>query len=163
MLELIPNKTTDEPKDLILTSSNHTSRPETPQDSTCKRRLALSEELSQLTLAVQATNTAINNYKAHGVFHIFFIALQLQLQAVYEKYMQHVIGEIFSLPPCDTPACTFHTSPNNTPVNKYNQDFPPFPKPMTVKRKESVDGFTSHTERYRKTPDRTPTRKLILK
>ncbi|GFU54933.1 hypothetical protein TNCV_3825771 [Trichonephila clavipes] len=106
MLELIPNKTTDEPKDLILTSTNHSSRPGTPHDSTCKQRLALSSELSQLTLAVQATNTAINNYKAHGMFHSFFIALQLQLQAVYEKDMQHVIGEIFYLPPCDTPACT---------------------------------------------------------
>ncbi|GFX32238.1 hypothetical protein TNCV_2659141 [Trichonephila clavipes] len=85
MIELIPNETTDEPKDLIPPSSNHTSRPGTPQDSTCKRRLALSEELSQLTLAVKATNTAINNYKAHEVSHSFLIAHQLQLQAVYEK------------------------------------------------------------------------------
>ncbi|GFS88630.1 hypothetical protein TNCV_1462311 [Trichonephila clavipes] len=80
MLELIlTNKTTDEPKDLILPSSNHTSRPGTEQDSTCKGRLALSEELCQLTLAVQATNAAINNYKVHS----FLIAHQLQLQAVY--------------------------------------------------------------------------------
>ncbi|GFS69559.1 hypothetical protein TNCV_3894191 [Trichonephila clavipes] len=90
MLELIPNKTTNEPKDLIPPSSNQTSLPGTSHDSTCKRRLALSEELSQLTLSVQATNTDINNYKDHGVSHSFLIAHQLQMQAVYAKDMQHV-------------------------------------------------------------------------
>ncbi|GFV35543.1 hypothetical protein TNCV_3205741 [Trichonephila clavipes] len=92
-MDMLTNELTDKFKDMSLPSSAHTSRPGTPHDSTCKRRLALTEKLNQLTFAIQTTNTAINNIKAQGITHSFLIDHQLQLQATYEKDLQHVIQD----------------------------------------------------------------------
>ncbi|GFW64752.1 hypothetical protein TNCV_4450541 [Trichonephila clavipes] len=52
--------------------------------------------------------------------------------------LQQAVSEYASLPPCDNPNCSRHTS-NNTPAKNNSLD-PPTPVP--TKRKESDDGFT---------------------
>ncbi|GFW39186.1 hypothetical protein TNCV_1831761 [Trichonephila clavipes] len=37
------------------------------------------------------------------------------------------VSELSSLPPCDTPNCTLHSTPNNSPVKLIPQEFPRFP------------------------------------
>ncbi|GFS97574.1 hypothetical protein TNCV_4488261 [Trichonephila clavipes] len=67
-----------------------------PQDTSCRRRLDLTEESKQLKIALDSVVNCINEYKEHGVEpHSFLIQNQLQLQAVYEKDMQHVVKEGF--------------------------------------------------------------------
>ncbi|GFV89324.1 hypothetical protein TNCV_4151441 [Trichonephila clavipes] len=52
---------------------------------------------------------------------------QLKLQERCEREIQRLVSELSSLPPCDTPNCTLHTSPNNSPVKINPQEFPLFP------------------------------------
>ncbi|GFW62956.1 hypothetical protein TNCV_4453041 [Trichonephila clavipes] len=135
-----PSKDLNNAMELTLSTSSNTSRPGRPLESTCKRRHALTEEISQLTTAVQITNNYISNYKNHGVdSHSFLIQNQLQLKAAYEKDIQHVVSELSSLPP-------------STPVNDNLLDFPPLPK-SSIKRKEKEEGFASpHLENFLKIP-----------
>ncbi|GFY70247.1 hypothetical protein TNIN_392701, partial [Trichonephila inaurata madagascariensis] len=86
-----PRPASTQPKDndnimeLTLHSSTNNSRPATPQDSHCRRRLALNEELKEFTFAIQTTRIMINDYKAQGITGRFLIDHQLQLHDAYKN------------------------------------------------------------------------------
>ncbi|GFX03203.1 hypothetical protein TNCV_1700871 [Trichonephila clavipes] len=77
--------------ELTLPPSTNNSRLGMPQDSHCRRRLALNEELKGFTLAIQATQVAIKDYKDKRVTGGFLIDHQQQLQDVYRNDLQHVV------------------------------------------------------------------------
>ncbi|GFU47257.1 hypothetical protein TNCV_1299271 [Trichonephila clavipes] len=56
----------DEPKDLNLPSSNENSRPATPQDTTCRKRVLLTARLRTMKSGIDDVRNIINNYKVNG-------------------------------------------------------------------------------------------------
>ncbi|GFW82554.1 hypothetical protein TNCV_1794471 [Trichonephila clavipes] len=63
LLQETPRMMTDEPKDLNLPSTIDTSRPVTPQDTTCRKRLALAEESKNMKIAL--TKTTFTSFLSH--------------------------------------------------------------------------------------------------
>ncbi|GFY25102.1 hypothetical protein TNCV_2692931 [Trichonephila clavipes] len=94
-----PTKNIDNIMELTLPSSTNNSRPGTPLDSCCERRLALIEEMNEFIFVIQQTQSVINGYNAQGVAEGFLIDHQLQLQVIYKNDLQHVVSELSSLPP----------------------------------------------------------------
>ncbi|GFY43112.1 hypothetical protein TNIN_303831 [Trichonephila inaurata madagascariensis] len=68
---------------LTLPSFTNNSRLETPVESYCKRRPALTQEMKDLNIAIQATQTTIKGYNAHGFTEGFLIDPQCQFQINY--------------------------------------------------------------------------------
>ncbi|GFV75221.1 hypothetical protein TNCV_3190701 [Trichonephila clavipes] len=60
--------------------------------------------------------------------------------------LQKAVSEYASLPPCDTPNCTRHST-NDTPAKTNSPDPSPPPTPIPTKRKENSEGFTSPPSR----------------
>ncbi|GFW10445.1 hypothetical protein TNCV_892401 [Trichonephila clavipes] len=88
-LDSTPSKDVNNAMELTLTTSFNNSRPGTPLESTCKRRLALTEEINKLTLGLQTTSKSISTLKSNGVeSHSPLIQNQLRIKAIYEKEIQ---------------------------------------------------------------------------
>ncbi|GFW49702.1 hypothetical protein TNCV_358051 [Trichonephila clavipes] len=110
LFEETPKMMIDVPKDLNLPSSNHTSRPITPQDTIYRGQLALTEESILLKTALDSIRNTINNYKVLGVEpNSSMIQNQLKLQAIYEKSMQHVPNNKLPFPKSTQPIKRFLT------------------------------------------------------
>ncbi|GFY64823.1 hypothetical protein TNIN_311061 [Trichonephila inaurata madagascariensis] len=72
---------------------------------------------------------------------------QLQSLNALQASHQSAVSEFSSLPTCETPGCTVHNTPHNSPAKNLIQVFPPLPKTSSTKRRENDDGFTSPTNR----------------
>ncbi|GFX24997.1 hypothetical protein TNCV_1279331 [Trichonephila clavipes] len=80
LLEETSRMMTVEPKDQNLPSSNDTSRPVTPQDTTCRERIALTEAFRNMKSAINTVRNIIHSYKEQGKEpHSILIQDQLQL------------------------------------------------------------------------------------
>ncbi|GFW16339.1 hypothetical protein TNCV_4265041 [Trichonephila clavipes] len=121
----------DEPKDWIIHASNETSRPVTPQDTNCRRRLTLNKSYNKRKSTLDNLKIINDRYKEQGMKpEDTLIETQRRMEAAYGKDMQQVVSELLSLPPCDTPNCTLHNTSNNSSV----QLIPPLPTPTQAKR-----------------------------
>ncbi|GFT18658.1 hypothetical protein TNCV_795141 [Trichonephila clavipes] len=65
----------------------------------------------------------------------------------YEKLHQLAVSEFSSLPFCSISGSTVHHTPNCSPAENTQQDFPLLSKTTSVKRKENGDGFISPPSR----------------
>ncbi|GFY31589.1 hypothetical protein TNCV_4694331 [Trichonephila clavipes] len=129
-----PTRDIDNIMERTLPSSTNNFRPGTPLDSYCDRSLALTQEMNDLKLAIQATQTAINGYNAQGVSEGFLIDHQLRLQVTYKNNLPHVLLSS----PCDTPNCTIHVTPRSTSVKGNLLEFPLSPKIQSNVKKTTM-------------------------
>ncbi|GFY07924.1 nucleic-acid-binding protein from transposon X-element [Trichonephila clavipes] len=137
----------DEPKDQSLPSSNENSRPATPQEKTCRKRVRLTERIRTLKIQRVEIERITNSLKENGDTSSFLVTYQHKMLNLLESDRQHVVSELSSLPPCDTSNCTLHPTSNNSSVKLNRQEFPPFPTTTQAKRKDNSDDFTSPQQR----------------
>ncbi|GFW21801.1 hypothetical protein TNCV_1235261 [Trichonephila clavipes] len=124
-------------------SSRQSSRPGTPLVSHCQRRLELTSIMKQYSFGIEYVTSAINGFKINNLEGCPLDVHQHQLLADHEKYLQMMVGEFSSLPPCDTRDCTYHNISRCTPTKTIDQDSSPLTKPISTKTKENEDGFIS--------------------
>ncbi|GFV90380.1 hypothetical protein TNCV_868911, partial [Trichonephila clavipes] len=56
-------------------------------------------------------------------------------QAYFDDRHQQALGELSSLPRCDTPGCRVHSTPCNSPTKNKTEEFPELPKKISSKKK----------------------------
>ncbi|GFQ96758.1 hypothetical protein TNCT_462251, partial [Trichonephila clavata] len=134
--------------DLSLLPSGNSSRPDTPSYTNCERLIRTTDDIRKFTNFVSRANYMIKSMHLDG----FTAEEDPSLQDLncrlpqYQNYLDMAVSEFNSLPYCDTPGCTDHNTPTQSPT-KNNPENSEISEKAPVKRKENEDGFTSPPSR----------------
>ncbi|GFR11231.1 hypothetical protein TNCT_565141 [Trichonephila clavata] len=111
--------------DLSLPSSGNTSRPDTPSFSNCERITMTTLDIKKFTNLLNGTQYMIKSMHLDGFNSEDDPSLQdLRCRlAHYQSYIDMAVSDLSSLPFCDTPDCTVHSTPPQSPT-KINSDNP---------------------------------------
>ncbi|GFY57890.1 hypothetical protein TNIN_465031 [Trichonephila inaurata madagascariensis] len=142
--------------ELSLPSSTNSSRPETPTVTNCERLKAINKDIQKFGIVIESIKSTIKSLHFAGIDDDddpTLLDLNRRLEE-YQRLQQLAVSEFASQPFCNTPGCTTHETPLNSPtkVNAKSQDLI---KTTATKRKENEGGFTSPSNRQTRKTKRT--------
>ncbi|GFY71651.1 hypothetical protein TNIN_14441 [Trichonephila inaurata madagascariensis] len=140
--------TTDQPNvmELSLPSSTDSTRPGTPTVTNCERLHDITTDIKKFGIVIENIQSTIRALHLNGINDDNDPTLMDQTRRLQEyQRLQHLaVSEFRSQPPCDTPGCTIHHTPSNSPTKSKKLETLKTP---ATKRKDNEDGFTSPSNR----------------
>ncbi|GFY45169.1 hypothetical protein TNIN_221941 [Trichonephila inaurata madagascariensis] len=140
--------TTDQPNvmELSLPSSTDSTRPGTPTVTNCERLHDITTDIKKFGIVIENIQSTIRALHLNGINDDNDPTLMDQSRRLQEyQRLQHLaVSEFRSQPPCDTPGCTIHHTPSNSPTKSKKLETLKTP---ATKRKDNEDGFTSPSNR----------------
>ncbi|GFU76489.1 nucleic-acid-binding protein from transposon X-element [Trichonephila clavipes] len=129
----------------LVNASLPSSRSSTPSLTNCERRQLVNQDLKKFSIMLSNVSHTIECIAPITSDDDPDLAALYSRQAYLDERQQQALGELSSLPRCDTPGCRVHSTPCNSPTKKITEEFPELPKKISSKRKESADCFISPT------------------
>ncbi|GFU77653.1 hypothetical protein TNCV_3723151 [Trichonephila clavipes] len=129
----------------LVNASLPSSRSSTPSLTNCERRQLVNQDLKKFSIMLSNVSHTIECIAPITSDDDPDLAALYSRQAYLDERQQQALGELSSLPRCDTPGCRVHSTACNSPTKKITEEFPELPKKISSKRKESADGFISPT------------------
>ncbi|GFS78351.1 hypothetical protein TNCV_4766351 [Trichonephila clavipes] len=129
----------------LVNASLPSSRSSTPSLTNCERLQLVNQDLKKFSIMMSNVSHTIECIAPITSDDDPDLAALYSRQAYFDDRHQQALGELSSLPRCDTPGCRVHSTPCNSPTKNKTEEFPELPKKISSKRKESADGFLSPT------------------
>ncbi|GFX37331.1 nucleic-acid-binding protein from transposon X-element [Trichonephila clavipes] len=129
----------------LVNASLPSSRSSTPSLTNCERLQLVQQDLKKFSIMLSNVSHTIECIAPITSDDDPDLAALYSRQAYFDERQQQALGELSSLPRCDTPGCRVHSTPCNSPTKNKTEEIPELPKKISSKRKESEDGFISPT------------------
>ncbi|GFY47707.1 hypothetical protein TNIN_272161 [Trichonephila inaurata madagascariensis] len=132
--------------ELSLPSSTNSTRPGTPTATNYERLKAIQKDIKKFGIVIEATKPTIKTLLFTGVADDDDPTLLDHNRRLeeYQRLQQLAVSEFTSQPFCNTPGCTTHHTPSNSPTKSKKQETS---KTSAIKRKDNEDGYISPSTR----------------
>ncbi|GFY43120.1 hypothetical protein TNIN_186711 [Trichonephila inaurata madagascariensis] len=103
--------------ELSLPSSTNSSRPESPTITNCERLRAINKDIEKFGIVIESIKSSLRGLQIAGIDDVNDPTFLDQTRRLddYIRLQQLAVSEFTSQPYCNTPGCTTHTSPSNSP------------------------------------------------
>ncbi|GFT65222.1 hypothetical protein TNCV_2816261 [Trichonephila clavipes] len=129
----------------LVNASLPSSRSSTPSLTNCERLQLVQQDLKKFSIMLRNVSHTIERIAPITSDDDPDLVTLYSRQAYFDERHQQALGELSSLPRCDTPGCRVHSTPCNSPSKNRTEEFPELLKKISSKRKESEDVFISPT------------------
>ncbi|GFY77243.1 hypothetical protein TNIN_381061, partial [Trichonephila inaurata madagascariensis] len=132
--------------ELSLPSSADSTRPGTPTVTNCERLKDIQKDIEKFGIVIENIKSTIKTLLFTGVADDndpTLLDQNIRLDE-YQRLLQLAVSEFTSQPYCDTPVCTAHHTPGNSPTKSKKLEST---KTSAIKRKDNEEGYISPSSR----------------
>ncbi|GFU51089.1 hypothetical protein TNCV_1934881 [Trichonephila clavipes] len=107
----------------LVNASLPSSRSSTPSLTNCERLQLVNQDLKKISIMLSNVSHTIECIAPITSDDDPDLAALYSRQAYFDDRHQQALGELSSLPRCDTPGCRVHSTPCNSPTKNKTDEF----------------------------------------